>query len=118
VISCCLRLGGCSAEGREGKKGKNDALEVPAVFLVNEDQVEVVSRREFLVDIAEGGSKLESAEEESNRDCFACSTRKKGTKVSSWVERRKWESQLASHRRAVHNLELGNRLALVVLIRH
>lgn len=57
---------------KEDKGDQEDALEVPPVLLVDQDQVEVVPRRELLVDVAEGRSELEAAEEQSNRDRLAC----------------------------------------------
>jgi hypothetical protein len=47
-------------------------LEVPSVLLVDEDQIEVVSGGELLVDVSEGRGEFEPAEEESDRDRFAC----------------------------------------------
>jgi hypothetical protein len=55
--------------------GEN-ALEIPSVLLVDQDQVEVVARAELFVDVAEGGSELEPAEEESDRYCLACRCRR------------------------------------------
>ena len=55
-----------------GKNGRTHLLlEVPPVFFVDEDEVEVVARAEFLVDVAEGRSEVEAAEEETYGDRFA-----------------------------------------------
>jgi hypothetical protein len=43
-------------------------LEVAPVLFVDEDKVEVVSRAEFLVHVAEGGGKVEATQEESDGD--------------------------------------------------
>jgi hypothetical protein len=67
-------------------------LEISPVFLINEDKVEVVARRELLVDVAEGWGEVKAAEEEADRYRFA------------------------AHGCAVHDFELGDGLAFVVLV--
>lgn len=47
-------------------------LEVPPVLLVNEDEVEVISRAELLVHIAERRREVEPAEEQAYWDRLAC----------------------------------------------
>jgi len=54
------------------RKAELDVLEVAAVLLVDEDQVEVVARRELLVDVAERRRELEPAQEQPDRDRLAC----------------------------------------------
>ena len=46
-------------------------LEVPPVFLVDEDEVEVISRAELLVHVAERRRQVEAPEEESDGDRLA-----------------------------------------------
>merc|ERR1711937_457041 len=65
-------------------------LEVKAVLLVDEHQVEVVFDRELVVHCLVGGGEVEAIEEETDGD------------------------GLPTHGRAIHDLELGDRLALVV----
>ena len=67
-------------------------LEIPPVLLVNQHQVQVIPRRKLLVDVAERRRELEPAEEEPDR------------------------YRLAPHRRAVHDLKLGDGLGLVVQV--
>lgn len=43
-------------------------LEVAPVLFVDEDEVEVVSRAEFLIHVAERGGKVEATQEESDGD--------------------------------------------------
>lgn len=74
------------------KHGDFLLLKVASVFLVDEDEVEVVARAELFVDVAEGGRELKAAEEEADGD------------------------GLAADGGAVHDFELGDGLGLVVLV--
>jgi len=78
---------------RYPKDGNFLLLEVASVLFVNEDEVEVVTRAELFVHVAECRRQVKPAEEQSDWDRFA------------------------SHWRAVHDFELCDRLTLVVLIR-
>ncbi len=53
------------------KHGDFLLLKVASVFLVDEDEVEVVARAELFVDVAEGGRELKAAEEEADGDGLA-----------------------------------------------
>jgi hypothetical protein len=61
-------------------------FEVPPIFLVDQDQIEIITGGEFLVDVSESRCEIEAAEEEPDGDC------------------------LASDGGAVHYLELGDGL--------
>lgn len=93
VISCCLIVGDESVPDMRGGRERGDALEVPTVLLVNENEIEVVPRAELLVDIAEGGSELKATEEQPDRNCLSCAG------VSNDSEQRSDESHLARERR-------------------
>ena len=67
-------------------------LEVPPILLVDEDEIEVVAGAEFLDDVSERGRQLKAAKKEANGNC------------------------LSSDRRAIHDLEFGDGLGLIVLI--
>lgn len=68
-------------------------LEIPPILLINQHEVQVVAGTELLVDVAESWGEVKAAEEEADGD------------------------GLPAYGRAVHDLELGDRLALVVLVR-
>jgi hypothetical protein len=46
-------------------------LEIPPVLFIHQHQVQVIPRREFLIDVPEGGREFESAEEEPDGDRLA-----------------------------------------------
>ena len=64
-------------------------FEISPVFHIHQLQVQVVSHGELMVDFSHGGREIVSGEEHSDRDA------------------------LAPHRSAVHDLVLGDRLALI-----
>lgn len=68
-------------------------LEIPPILLINQHQVQIISRAEPLVHIPERRRQVEAAQEQPDR------------------------YRLSSYRRTVHDLELRDRLALVVLVR-
>ena len=76
VISYTHRHNGISrapAARHRGWEGKtNLLLEVPPVLLVDEDEVEVISRAELLVHVAERRREVEATEEEAYWDRLAC----------------------------------------------
>jgi len=65
-------------------------LEIPPILLIDQYQIQVIPRRELLVHVSEGWSELEATEEQSDGDSLA----------SDWC--------------AIHDLELGDGLGLVV----
>ena len=64
-------------------------LEISPVFHIHQLQVQVVAHRELMVDFAHGGREIVPCEEHPDRDAFS------------------------PHRSAVHDLVLGDRLALI-----
>lgn len=68
-------------------------LEVPPVFLVDQNQIKIVARAKLLVDVAEGRCQFKASEEESDGDRFT------------------------ANGSTVHDLEFGDGLGFVVLVR-
>lgn len=67
-------------------------LEIPPVLFIDQHQVQIILCRELHINIPKRRGQLKPAQEQPNRDRFA------------------------PHRRAIHDLKLGDRLALVVLV--
>jgi len=86
-----------------GSLKEDGGINSPSVLFVDEDQVEVVPRRELLVDIPEGRCELETSEEESDGDGLACDE----------GEGREREGQLVEERRG-RRREVGANLELVL----
>jgi len=65
-------------------------LEIALLILVDEDQIEIILERELVVDVAVGWGQIE------------------------WTQKEADWNRLSSDRRAVHDLELGECLVLIV----
>lgn len=74
-------------------KTTNLLLEIASVFLVHKHQVEEIFDTELFVNVSHGWSKIVASQEHADRDA------------------------LPSHRRAIHDLILGNRLILCERVR-
>ena len=78
VISCGrarvneLSSNGVETTGVEREGQTNLLLEVPPVLLVDEDEVEVISRAELLVHVPECWREVEPSKEQAYRDRLAC----------------------------------------------
>lgn len=86
-------------------------LEVPSILFVNKYQIKIVANTEFLVHFPESGGEVEAAKEETYRNSFSCGY----IWVSIIVVASHW--RLAFHWCPIHNLELRDGFAFVVLVR-
>ena len=61
----------CVKENMKDRRKTHLLLEVPPVLLVDEDEVEVISRAELLVDVPERRREVEATQEQPYRDRLA-----------------------------------------------
>ena len=46
-------------------------FEIPSVFFVDQNKIEIIARAKLLVDVAKGGRQVEATKEQTYRNCFA-----------------------------------------------